>query len=129
VARLIAERIALNAADAGLTIRTAPDTQNIAVPDIELVSLPLLSSDELISLEALSRPGVLALPYAAPASDSPADVYRATVSALKDTWAAPIAYAPLTLALSPRVANWTMSRTGDWQLENVSVTLTEVTKP
>lgn len=129
VARLIAERIALNAADAGFSVRTAPDTQNITVPDIELVSIRLPSTDDLTSLAALSRPGVLALPYAAPVSDSPDDAYRATVAALKDTWAAPIAFVPVTFALSPLVANWVMPRTGDWQLDNVSVTQAEVTKP
>lgn len=122
VARLIAERIALNAADAGLAVRTSPDTQNIAVPDIELLTVPVPSLDPATALAVITRPGVLALPYSPPASDSPDDLFHATVNALKDCWAVPIAYAPAAFALSPRVQNWTMSRTGDWQLENVSVT-------
>ncbi len=121
IARLIAERVALNAADAGLKVRTAPDTQNIAVPDVELLTLSLPSSDAATALPAISRTGVLALPYSAPATDSPDDLYHATVNALKDTWAAPIAYVPVSYVLSPRVQNWTMSRLGEWQLDAVSV--------
>jgi hypothetical protein len=110
-------------------MRTAPDTQDIAVPDIELVAVRLPSADAMSSLAALARPGVLALPYAASGADSPEDVYRATAAALKDTWAAPIAYVPLTFGLGPRVANWSMSRSGEWQLDNVSVTPAEGAKP
>ena len=129
LARLIAERIVLNAADAGLTVRTAPDTQNIAVPDIELVSVRLPSLDAATDLAALSRPGVLAMPSVDAVGDAPDAAYRATVAALKDTWAAPIAYVPYAFALSPRVANWSMSRLGEWRLENVSVAQAEVAKP
>ena len=129
VARLIAERIALNAADAGLTVRTAPDTQGITVPDMELLAIRLPSTDPATSLEAMSRPGILALPYVAPVGDSADAGYRATTAALKDTWAAPIAYAPVAYALSSRVANWIMSRTGEWRLESVSVAPVEVAKP
>ena len=129
LARLVAERVALNAGDAGLTVRTAPDTQDIAVPDIELVAVRLPSSDPLSSLAALSRTGVLALPYVAPATDAPEDIYRATLAALKDTWAAPIAYAPLAFGLGPRLANWTMSHTGDWHLDDVSVSPAEGPRP
>ncbi len=129
VARLVAERIALNAADAGLTIRTVPDTQGITVPDIELVAIRLPSADDASNLAAIARPGVLALPYVPPPTGSPEDMYRATVAALKDTWAAPVAYVPVTFAVSPRVANWSMSRMGEWQLDSVSIVQPEGSKP
>lgn len=129
VARLVAERIALNAADAGLMVRTAPDTQNIAVPDMELVAVRLPSTDDATDLAALARPGVLALSPMDAVNDAPDAAYRATLAALKDTWAAPIAYAPLAFALSPRVANWGMSRIGEWRLDSVSVAQAEVVKP
>ena len=129
VSRLVAERIALNCADAGLAVRTAPDTQNIAVPDMELVAVQLPSSDDATDLAVLSRPGVLALSPIEPVSETPDATYRATLSALKDHWAAPIAYVPLAYATSPRVANWSMSRIGDWQLDNVSITQAEAAKP
>ena len=49
------------------------------------------------------------------------ELYRATAAALKDTWAVPIAYAPVSFALGPRVSNWSMSRTGEWRLGDVSL--------
>jgi ABC-type transport system substrate-binding protein len=121
LARLIAERIALNAADAGLSIRPTPDSQNIVVPDIELVSLRLPSSDPATSLGAMCRPAALALPCIPLQADSPEDVYHATAAALKDGWAVPIVFVPVTYGLGLRVSNWMMDRTGGWQLENVSL--------
>ena len=129
LARLVAERVALNAGDAGLTVRTVPDTQNISVPDIELLSLPLPSPDPSVALTDISRTGRLALPYTPPATDSPEDLYRATVAALKDSWAIPVAYVPRTYGLSPRVTNWRMSRTGELHLEDVSLASGEAAKP
>jgi peptide/nickel transport system substrate-binding protein len=121
VARLIAERVALNAADAGLTVRPTPDTQNIAVPDIELLELPLPSLDPAIAAPILAQTGALGLPFPPPVSDSPEDVYRSTAAALKENWAVPIAYAPATFGLGARVSNWTISPSGQWRLEGVSL--------
>jgi peptide/nickel transport system substrate-binding protein len=121
LARLIAERVALNAADAGLVVRPTPDTLTIAVPDIELLELPLPSSDPATAAAMLSRPGVLGLPYTPPTGGAIEDVYRATALALKDTWAVPIVYAPESFGLGPRVLNWSMSRIGNWRLDGVSL--------
>lgn len=121
MARLIAERVALNAADAGLIVRPTPDSQSIAVPDIELLALPLPSTDPATAVAMLARPGVLGLPYTPPTSASPQDVYRATAAALRDNWAVPIAYAPETVGIAPRVLNWSMSRAGGWRLDSVSL--------
>lgn len=121
LARLIAERVALNAADAGLVVHPTPDTQSIAVPDIELLALSLPSADPASAVAMFARPGILGLPYTPPASATPEDVYRATAAALKDNWAVPIAYAPAAVGLAPRVLNWSMSRVGDWRLDSVSL--------
>jgi hypothetical protein len=47
------------------------------------------------------------------------NVYRETLNALQDYWAVPIAYLPAAYALSSRVRNWTRTRDGSWDLENV----------
>jgi peptide/nickel transport system substrate-binding protein len=131
LARLVAERAALNANDAGITLKTLPSTQNVTVPDIELVRLSLASTDPAIALAEVSRIDRLALPtpeLVAPPLSAPgfgadrvglAEVYRSTVAALQDHWAVPIAYLPAASAVSPRVRNWTRTRDGSWQLENV----------
>ena len=138
MARLVAERVALNANDAGITVKTLPSTQNVPVPDIELVRIRLASVDPAVALAEVARTDRLALPlpeWAAPSlsGGSPplsapgfgadlvgvSEVYRATVAALQDHWAVPIAYTPSVFALSPRVRNWRHARDGSWHLEDV----------
>jgi peptide/nickel transport system substrate-binding protein len=119
LARLVAERVALNANDAGITLKTLPSTQNVTVPDIELVRVRLASTDPVVALAEVSRTDRLALPMPEAPPVSVADVYRAASAALQDHWAVPIAYLPAAGAASPRVRNWTRTRDGSWQLENV----------
>ncbi len=127
LARLVAERVALNAADAGFTLKPLPNSRDIVVPDIELVRVRLPSTDPAVALAELSRTDHLALsaPPLPPTGvgttglGDPSAIYRATLSALQEHWAVPIAFLPAGWALSPRVRNWT--RTGDatWRLEDV----------
>lgn len=119
LARLVAERVALNANDAGITLKTLPSTQNVTVPDIELVRVRLASTDPVVALAEVSRTDRLALPVPEAPPVSLPDVYRAATAALQDHWAVPIAYLPAASAVSPRVRNWTRTRDGSWQLENV----------
>jgi len=93
--------------------------------------LRLASTDPAVALAEVSRTDRLALPMpelAGPLLSAPGfgadrvglfEVYRATVAALQDHWAVPIAYLPAAGAVSPRVRNWTRTRDGSWQLENV----------
>ena len=140
LARLVAERVALNAADAGITLKTLPSTQNVAVPDVELVRVRLASTDPGVALAELARTDRLALsaldsggpplsaasggpPLSAPGFGAdrvgPSHTYRAILAGLQDQWAVPLAYLPATYALSTRVRNWTRTRDGSWNLENV----------
>ncbi len=119
LARLVAERVALNANDAGITVKTLPSTQNVTVPDIELVRVRLASTDPVVALAEVSRTDRLALPTPEAPPVSFPDVYRAATAALQDHWAVPIAYLPAASAVGPRVRNWTRTRDGSWQLENV----------
>ena len=130
LAQLVAERIAVNANDAGVTLKTVSSAQNIAVPDIELVRLRLPSTDPAVALAELSRTDRLALitsetsvapPLSAPGvgADRVGSVYHASVFALQDHWAIPIAYLPVAYAVSPRVRDWARSRDGSWQLESI----------
>ncbi len=133
LARLVAERIALNVGDAGITLKTLPSTQNITVPDVELLRLRLPSTDPAVALAELARTDRLALSAAGPPLSAPgfgadkmgnstdrlSDLYHATVSALQENWAVPIAYLPAAYAISPRVRNWTKMRDGSWDLADV----------
>ncbi len=122
LARLVAERIAVNANDAGITLRTVPSTQNVTVPDVELVRLPLPSTDAAVALAELARLDRLALTTEEVVDPRPSTVegvYRETISALQVHWAVPIAYLPSAYAVSARVHDWTRTRDGRWQLDNL----------
>ena len=119
LARLVAERIALNASDAGITLKTLPSTQNVTVPDIELVRVRLASTDPGVALAELARPDRLALSMPEVPAVSLADVYRAASAALQDHGRCRSPTCPPPTPLSPRVRNWTRTRDGSWQLENV----------
>ncbi|MBZ5629357.1 MAG: hypothetical protein LAO06_10890 [Acidobacteriia bacterium] len=131
LARLVAERIALNAADAGIALKALPSTQNVIVPDIELVRMRLASTDPGVALTDLARtdrlaltmPELVAPPLSAPGFGADrvglSEVYRATVAALQDHWAVPIAYLPAACTVSPRVRNWTRTRDGSWPIDDV----------
>ena len=119
LARLVAERIALNANEAGITLKTVPSTQNITVPDIELVRVRLASTNPAVALAELSRTDRLALSLPEKPPVGLAEVYRATTAALQDHWAVPIAYLPVIWAIGSRVHNWTSTRDGSWHLESL----------
>jgi hypothetical protein len=114
-------------------LKTLPSTQNVTVPDVELMRVRLASTDPGVALAELARTDRLALTVASSSAVAPplsapgvgadrvgiSDVYRATLAGLQDYWAIPIAYLPAAYALSPRVRNWTRMRDGSWDLENV----------
>lgn len=119
LARFVAERVALNANDAGITLKTLPSTQNVTVPDIEVVRVRLPSTDPGVAMNQIADIRRLALPMPDAMPAAFADLYQVSRTALQEYWAVPIAYLPATGALSPRVRNWTRTRDGSWQLENV----------
>jgi MarR-like DNA-binding transcriptional regulator SgrR of sgrS sRNA len=108
--RLIAERIALNAQEAGFTIQTAASGQG----DLRIERLALASLDPAVALAAaLRRYGV-----SPPAHlDTPEARYIAERDFLRGYAVIPLAHIPRTIALKPRVRNWTMRPDGSWQLQ------------
>ena len=119
LSRLVAERIALNAADAGITLKTLPSTLNVTVPDIELVRMRLASSDPGVALAEFARTDRLALSATEVPPATLSEVFRAASAALADSWAVPVTYLPAAYALGPRVRNWTRTRDGSWNLSDV----------
>ncbi len=119
LARLVAERIALNGADAGIRLKVLPSTRDVTVPDVELVRLRLASTDPAVAIEELAQLNRLALPIPETIPDSFDRLYQVTRSALQDFWAVPIAYLPAAYAVSGRVRNWKPARDGHWRLESL----------
>jgi peptide/nickel transport system substrate-binding protein len=95
VMRSIAERIAVNASEARITLRQATGT-----PDVTLVRLPLVSRDPWQSLEELARLFKLAPP------SEIASPYQIEKSLIDSTGVIPLFHVPPSWMLSPRVRNW-----------------------
>jgi ABC-type transport system substrate-binding protein len=113
VARVVAERVALNARDAGLIL--LPTMANTA--DLRLTRIPLASLDARIALAAVAA----TLGVAPPAvnSDAADDLYAAESSLLQSQRVIPLLHLRLAFGMNGTVKNWTHDQDGNWRLEQV----------
>lgn len=111
-ARVIAERIALNARDAGLNLQTAGSSS----PDLRLVRIPLPSLDPRIALATVASViGVLVPKLTGSAAE---DIYQAESAILQAKQLIPLFQLPACYALSPAVRDANPDRVGNLHLEN-----------
>jgi len=98
-ARAVAERIALNARDAGLTVQPSPNNSG----SLRLVRWALESADAAADLISLARS--LGLPERTNAVDAskPETLYEAEKALLDSNRVIPLAHLPQLYALTPRV--------------------------
>jgi ABC-type oligopeptide transport system substrate-binding subunit len=111
-ARLIAERIAVNAREAGLAIHpVAAGAQTAAARIVrERVNWPDLSH----ALGSIAPGGVTAQ-----AAESPQAMYAAESELLRDYRIIPLFHLPEIYGLGQRVRGWGPSRWGGWKLDSV----------
>jgi ABC-type transport system substrate-binding protein len=102
LARSIAERIAVNAREAGIMLQVS---SQLPKPDLRLVR-------QLDKAPALSIFGAL---------QNPEQSYAAERAQLASFQIIPLFHLPQIYALSPRVKNWAATRWGDWRLAGVSL--------
>jgi ABC-type transport system substrate-binding protein len=112
-ARVIAERIVLNARDAGLGMQIT-STKNA---DVRIVRAPLISLDPQITLDELAAE--LGLPQPLPGSSSVDDLYDAENKLLKTQRVIPLLHLRTADAVSNTVKNWRTIRDGSWRLSDV----------
>ena len=113
VARLMAERIALNASDAG--IKLLPTTA--ANADARLIRLSLTSLDPRVALESwATNIGLTPPKFAGTASE---ELYGAERTLLQTQRIIPLVHVKAAFALAGSVNGWTNSRSGDWHLTDV----------
>ena len=113
LARVITERIALNARDAGLTLQAT----NSATPDVRLVRTPLASLDARVALTNLASK--IGQPQPVFTDDSANSLYIAENALLQSQKTIPLLHLRTAVAIGPRVQNWAEDRDGEWRLENV----------
>jgi len=109
--RLLAERIALNAHDAGLSLQ--PVSSGTA--DLKLVRIPLESTDPWIALEdLLDRCGMVAVN----SGTSVQDLYVAEQNVLSTDRIIPLFHLPVSYEFFPAVKGWGVQSDGRLDLSN-----------
>ena len=111
--RSIAERIALNARDAGLALSAGPNTN----PDVRLMEVRITSSMPSQALAGVAA--ALGLPEP-PHTGSPEALFAAERFLLNDFRVIPLFHLPDVYGVGPRVkGDPGISRLGEWRFENV----------
>ena len=112
LARLVAERIALNAKDAGLSLQPASST----AADLRLVTIPLVSSAPWIALgNVMMQAG---LPAAKNPGGSLEDLYAAELAALGTRRVIPLFHMPASYASAASLKNWALRLDGSLDLDD-----------
>ncbi len=108
--RLIAERIALNARDAGVTVRPS-STED---PDMVLTRVPATSTEPGLALAEYGRGLQMLLPVFGRSRE---EVLRAERKSLVGGWVVPLFHVPTTFGLRTRVRNWVKPGAVWWRLD------------
>jgi peptide/nickel transport system substrate-binding protein len=112
-AQLIAERIALNAREAAITVQVSLS----GADDIRLVRIALPSPDPALALREMARQ--LPLPRPVLHGNTVDDLYQAERAMLEGGNVIPLFHLPVASAAGPRVHNWAPDRRGSWNLADV----------
>ncbi|MGC2244972.1 MAG: ABC transporter substrate-binding protein [Terriglobales bacterium] len=113
--QLIAERIALNAREVGITVQVSMS----GADDLRLVRIALVTSDPALALREAARE--LSLPEPALRGDAVEDLYQAERSLLDGNPVIPLFHLPVATAVSTRVRGWTPNKLGLWNLADISL--------
>jgi ABC-type transport system substrate-binding protein len=113
LARLVAERIALNAADAGIKLLPTPN----ADADVRLVRMSLVSLDPHIAIESWAANIGLTPPKFSGASSE--ELYASERALLQTQQIIPLVHVKAAVAVAGSVNGWTNSRSGDWHLADL----------
>jgi hypothetical protein len=113
IARVVSERILLNARDRGVRVQLTTSGN----AELKLVRLPLASSDARLALIELAN--ALELPPPRFSADSIEALYAAEKSLLETRRVIPLLHARYAVGLRVNVRGWSMSRDGRWNLSSV----------
>jgi ABC-type transport system substrate-binding protein len=114
--RLIAERIVLNAGDAGLRLQLS----NSNISEVRLVRVPLPSLDPQVALVQIAKS--LELPVPRFLGNTVDDLYHAENAMLQSQRLIPLLHLRTAWAVSKTVRNWENTPNGIWRLPDVWLT-------
>jgi hypothetical protein len=110
LARLLAERIALNAKDAGLSLQPTSGT----TADLRLLRIPLAPDPRI----ALTDVAALTGTPAGKENGSVEDLYTAELALLATKRIIPLFHLPVSYAASASLKDWTLRSDGGWALDD-----------
>jgi ABC-type transport system substrate-binding protein len=115
IAHLLAERVALNAKDAGLSLQPSSLANSSAnsATDLRLVRIPLASPDPWI---ALAKVASLADMPAGKDGGSVEDLYASELAVLTARRMIPLFHLPVSYAASANLRHWFVGPDGSWTL-------------
>jgi peptide/nickel transport system substrate-binding protein len=117
-AQLIAERIALNAREVGITLQVSLS----GAEDIRLVRVVLPSPDPATSLSEAARQLGLPQPaFSATGGDTLEDLYQTERGLLEAHTVIPLFHLPVATAEGARVHDWSPERRGQWCASQLSL--------
>lgn len=112
-AQLIAERIALNAREAGITVQVSLS----GADDIRLVRTALPSPDPALALREVARQ--LSLPEPALHDNTAEELYRAERALLDSMDVIPLFHLAAPSAAGPRIRGWAPDQLGFWNIPDL----------
>jgi ABC-type transport system substrate-binding protein len=110
LARLLAERIALNSKDAGLSLQPT----SAATADLRLMRIPLACADPWIALASVAATAGLPAPQGK--GGSVEDLYAAEQAVLATQRIIPLFHLPASIAAAAGLKNWNLRRDGTLDL-------------
>jgi peptide/nickel transport system substrate-binding protein len=116
-ARTVAERVALNARDAGISIQVVEIAR--AGADARLVRMRLPTIDGARALSSLANATGTRAMQDSFVTDDPEKLYATERAMVDDGRVIPLAYLPETVGLGAQVRNWLPRRWGEWRLADV----------
>ncbi len=111
--QLIAERIALNAREVGITVQVSMS----GADDIRLIRIAVPTPDPALALREAARELSLAEPVVR--GNSVEDLYQTERSLLEAHGLIPLFHLPVAHAVGPRVRIWSPNQLGLWNLADV----------
>ena len=115
LAKLVAERVALNARDAGIFVQTYSELPGRASnADLRLVRLRIDTADPQAALAEIAARLDPAEAARVASANSPEDLYAAERALIEGGHVVPLVYLPETLAIGARVHDWSAPRVGGW---------------
>ncbi|HLH08312.1 MAG TPA: ABC transporter substrate-binding protein [Terriglobales bacterium] len=109
IQQLVAERVALNARDAGIVMQAVP-VRGIVHPDLELLRVQLSSTVPSPALQGVSI--LVGGQEGDPVDDNLDGIYEAERALLSSYRVIPLLYVPSSYAAGSRVRNWSLTATG-----------------